>query len=46
MKHFVKHTYLDGTEITCEWSELFDGPWTQKTKDLTVKHDCEWIYSK
>jgi hypothetical protein len=38
MQHFVTHKYLDAT-VTVEWSDLMDGPWTQKTKDLTVEHD-------
>ena len=38
MKHFVTHKYTDGTEITSEWSDLFDGPWKQKEDNITVEH--------
>lgn len=41
-KHFVKHVYLDLT-ITVEWSEPFDGPWTQKEDTITVKHNYNFI---
>jgi hypothetical protein len=39
MRHYVSHKYSDGVEVTCEWSEFMDGPWKQKTNNLTVIHD-------
>jgi hypothetical protein len=43
---FLVFKYKDGTTISQQWDELYDGPWKYGDKDEVIFYkDYNWIYA-